>query len=58
MCKHIFIGNAEGVKCSLCGIEMTPSEYLSYDPKKDAEKAENALVSEAPKAPSRRTKKK
>lgn len=29
-CKHEFIGNAKGVKCSLCGTELTVDEYRKY----------------------------
>lgn len=30
MCKHEFIGHAEGVKCSLCGLTLTTEEYRKY----------------------------
>lgn len=29
-CKHEFIGTAEGVKCSLCGLEMNNREFVDF----------------------------
>lgn len=49
-CKHEFIGNAEGVKCSLCGLSMTREEYREYL-KGGKEKAPTNVAVEAPKKP-------
>lgn len=47
-CRHEFIGHAEGVKCSLCGLEMTTEEYREYLKGGKAEKVE-APAEVAPK---------
>lgn len=36
-CKHEFIGSKDGVKCKLCGLTMTPSEYAEFLKSKDDE---------------------
>lgn len=56
MCNHEFIGTAEGVKCSLCGIEMTREEYKKFLTGGKVEKAEEPKEV-APKAPKAEQKK-
>lgn len=29
-CKHEFVGDSEGVKCSLCGLRLSHEEYGKY----------------------------
>ena len=26
-CKHVFIGRADGVHCTRCGLKLSPAEY-------------------------------
>lgn len=26
-CKHVFIGMADGVHCTRCGLKLSPAEY-------------------------------
>lgn len=28
-CKHIFIGMADGVHCTRCGLKLSPAEYAA-----------------------------
>lgn len=40
-CTHEFIGNANGVKCLKCGMELTQKEFIEYlnpKPKKTTKK--------------------
>lgn len=51
MCKHEFIGNAEGVKCSLCGTELTREEYKAYlNPKEEPKETPKEKKAEPKKA--------
>lgn len=55
-CKHEFIGHAEGVTCSLCGLKMTQEEFRKY---LKGEKVQEEVAPKEPKvAPKKTTKKK
>ena len=28
-CKHVFIGRADGVHCTRCGLKLSPAEYAA-----------------------------
>ena len=28
-CKHVFIGRADGVHCTRCGLKLSPAEYAN-----------------------------
>ena len=43
-CNHVFIGRADGVHCTKCGLHMNASDYIKYlTPKepKEAPKRQN-----------------
>ena len=39
-CKHVFIGRADGVHCTRCGLKLSPAEYAAglNPPKLEAKK--------------------
>ena len=39
-CKHVFIGRADGVHCTRCGLKLSPAEYAAglKAPKPEAKK--------------------
>lgn len=52
-CKHIFVGRADGVHCTLCGLHLTAQQYheLLHPPEPQAD-------TEPPQAKPKRTRKK
>lgn len=72
-CKHIFVGRADGVHCTRCGLHLTPQQYHELlRPPESAQDTENAepdkeptgdrksaeSTAEAPQAKLKRTRKK
>ena len=59
-CKHEFIGNAEGVKCPLCGVKLTQQEYREYLKGNKAQKGDfsTSVAVEEPKPEPKKTTKK
>lgn len=72
-CKHIFIGRADGVHCTMCGLHLTARQYhdLLHPPKGEQSAADAApnkepaegekpaeSAEEAPQAKPKRTRKK
>ncbi len=43
-CKHVFIGRADGVHCTRCGLKLTAAEYAAARsaPKPEAKKPARA----------------
>ena len=41
-CPHRFQGDKDGVCCLLCGLRMTPKEYVEYQDQGATEKANSA----------------
>lgn len=33
MCEHIFEGNADGVKCRICGLKLSAEEFIKQNNK-------------------------
>ena len=29
ICKHMFVGTAEGIHCTRCGLRLSPAEYAA-----------------------------
>lgn len=40
ICKHMFIGTAEGIQCTRCGLKLSPAEYAAMQaaPKPETKK--------------------
>lgn len=46
-CKHVFIGDANGIKCQKCGMKMTAEEYAKHIQNKKKGAKKNERVSKA-----------
>lgn len=44
ICKHMFVGTAEGIHCTRCGLKLSPAEYAAMQnaPKPETKKPARA----------------
>lgn len=48
-CKHIFVGRADGVHCTRCGLHLTAQQYHELlHPPEDEQGSEDAVPSKEP----------